>query len=202
MTVQQQVDGQEAGVLAEIGARLAAITPEKFIQPKKMLEDEPDGAYTRVCPASNDIKRLWTLMKMISDELKVDAKHLDTLMNDLVKDVKKGGGGVVGMLKNLVGGGVSPEAIAEAERAGNAFRLKEQLFNVVRDIFWLEVRRFVPELANKDTIGIFADWSLAWRDEPEEKKEKKRKLMIDVLGNELPPELREALREQFEARMP
>lgn len=161
------------GVLEEIEQRLAAITPEQFVTP-------PDAAGAdvhAVCPATDRIKRMFTLRSLLADECDAINAGMRSLADETVAAIAA---------KN-------PDSILEEFTADNdIFKAGETKFlrlhsereekvtlgNLVDKILWIDVRRQHPDLKDKPAIGVYGDWSIGWREEDEE-------IDVSVQGNRL-----------------
>ncbi len=124
-------------VLAEILARLAAITPEQIVPPP---QDREEGCHV-VVTANDDLKRLFTLRNLLADE------HNELVARYRAMDE------------------AGSKDRGEFERLEEQIVAMKILHQIVDQIFWLDARRQHPSFANKRGLGITHDWSLCWRDD-------------------------------------
>lgn len=146
------------GVLEEIQERLVALTPEQFSVPP--IEREPDAHFA--CIATDKVKRLQTLREALVNQCKTLAliglnaseKAKNRLFSvgpaTIAEEMETPGSPTFRLLKTM------REASDELQQA-------DSLFEIVDKIFWLEVRRLHPDLAEHTSICIYADWSLCWK---------------------------------------
>ena len=153
----------QKSVIAEIIERLAALTPEQFIEP----DTHPDANYRAVGEASDDIKRLFTLRNITCDEHNVLGKDLSASMEELKKNLRKANANrsKLEALQAIVSLQEAPETlriIAEMNR-------KRSFHSIIEKICWLELRRQYPELADRPNISIRKNWTVGWceRDDTE-----------------------------------
>lgn len=160
-----ETEAPSLGVLAEITARLAAITPEQFIVP----EFARSGDAVFVCMASDDIKRIFTLRSTLTDEmdqlvqdgltasldalLEVSARNL----HEIFKEMQTPGSRTLDMTQKML-------------NRRCAMQKQKRLCEIVDNLLWLEIRRQHADLKDRSQVGIFSDWGLYWlKDEPYEK---------------------------------
>lgn len=145
------------GVLAEICARLAAITPEQFVVPEVARSKDA----TFVCTATDDIKRLFTLRNQLVDEMEELAKSGMEAALEALGDL--GSRNPLIVAKELTTPGSRTwELQAGMRTRSGAMRQKDHLCEIVDEILWLEIRRQHPDLQDKPAVAIFSDWGLYW----------------------------------------
>lgn len=158
-------DGNAPGAksfLEEISERLAALTPEQFTTPNNPLK----RSFVPVGTANENIKRLFTLMDQAGEEVHALMKKGERFFRKIETLAPKDGDALV-LLKNFIDSGITKAEVEELQALQNKVNNKKKFHEVVKTIFWLEVRRQYPELADKDEIGIFSDWSLGWTKDQE-----------------------------------
>ena len=145
------------GVLAEITALLAAITPEQFTVPMKKRK-EGDHAVTA---ATDDIKQFFTLMSRLTDECRKLKTSANQVSESAMKEVFAKG--ILQADKDLKTSGTSLfEAKTTVEQIAIELQRTNSLREIVAGIFWHEVRNQHSDLMNKPVISICNDWSLTW----------------------------------------
>lgn len=156
------------GVFEDIEQRLAAITPEQFSAP---AQEREEGAHA-IATATDHIKRLHTLRVVLEKER---------------CDLARAGLRVILDSKGMIGNAKTREAMFDAmrqtaERAREkrvAMEQLEKLGDIVDKVFWLEIIRQYPDLAEKPVVAIYNDWSLCWKDTNEGETD------ADDIGNAL-----------------
>ena len=150
-------------VIAEILERLAALTPEQFIEP----DMQPDATYRAVGEANDEIKRIFTLRSIACDEHNVLGKSIAATMDKLTEEMKraKTNKDKVKALQAIVALEDDPETrLLQAEMSR-----KRNFHDIIDKIFWLELRRQYPELKDKPSISVRKNWTVGWceRDDTE-----------------------------------
>jgi hypothetical protein len=143
----------------EIEQRLAALTPEQFVTPP---QDETGAHF--VCPATDRIKRLFTLRSHLANE----CLAIGISMRNVAKET-------VAAIAAKNPSSVLQELTADNDlyKAGETkfqqlnLELKEKfsLAVLINKTLWPEVRRQHPDLKDKSLIGVYGDWSIGWREE-------------------------------------
>lgn len=150
------------GVLAEITALLAAITPEQFVAPSMGCEE---GDHV-VATATDDIKRLFTLRSRLIDELRGLKKSVTQVSNIAMEEILTKG--TLRAEKDLETPGTSLfEAKAKTEKIAAELQRVDNLREIIDAVFWREVRNQHSDLVNK-SIGIRSDWSLTWAEKDDD----------------------------------
>lgn len=177
MTKGNGSESTSLGVLTEITALLAAITPEQFTAPPAGQED---GDHV-VAMATDDVKRLFTLRDRLIGKCNEFTKITRPLSEGLMMGIFINGQHKASVELNTPG---SPmyEAEAKLKRALVELQSVNSFLQIVDGIFWLEVRRQHPDLEDKGTIGIRSDWSLVWMDE-ENEEDDTRGISIEIVGS-------------------
>lgn len=152
-------------VLAEITERLAAITSDQYRPPKGLTTDNLNFKSVEIIgEASDDIKRLVTLMSLIIEEQKpIVDQFLERKMKSVGEQLEKGGG-LFALLSGKIDHG-SPE-LAELEDKAEMIK---NLHEIVNKIYFLELRRQHPATAGK-SCGIDEHWHV-FTFEPASKRE-------------------------------
>ena len=135
--------GTRLGVLADIIARLAAITPEQ-VAPLREAPPVEEGDHV-VATANDDIKRYFTLCGLLKDAYNEKVRAHNEV--------------VAGWM--AVGG---REPVVQRAKFKAELGMEREFFDIVHQIAWLEVERQYPELTGKPGISIGDDWSLFWRE--------------------------------------
>ena len=152
--------GAPLGVLAEITTLLASITPEQFIAPTANHEE---GDHT-VTVATDHIKQLFTLRRRLIDKCCEFKERAERIAEIVMKEVIMKG--ALQASKDLETPGSSLlEVQTEIEQIVVELQQVDKLREIVDGIFWLEIRRQHPDLADKSLIGIRSDWSLTWAED-------------------------------------
>ena len=143
-------------VIAEIIERLAAITPEQFIEPNT----KPDKDYHAVGEAGDDLKRLLTLRNIVADEHNRLGKPLAVAVEKIHREMKLATANKdkVAALQKIVELEDDPETVQLAAEMAR----KRQFHDIVDKIFWLEVRWQFPELADKPEVSVRKNWTVGW----------------------------------------
>ncbi|MCR4333477.1 MAG: hypothetical protein NUV60_00430 [Patescibacteria group bacterium] len=149
-------------MLADINARLAAITPEQFITPEYVREP----GVTVVATATDDVKQLFTLRSLLTDEIEKIADDGVRLAEKMLTDAMTDPESADEQLRTP--GSSLLEGTAKLEQMQNELMKLTRLHGIVDKIFWLEVRRQSPALVSKSRVCICSDWSLGWEENREE----------------------------------
>lgn len=145
-------------ILEEINRRLAVITPEQFHNPEMKM---PKGAHS-VGMASEGLKALFTLHSMAVNEHHTLEKAVHAVQEEMLKNLMSGN---IARFKEVLSGQLDGK-IAEMERLQADLAAKRDFQKNVTDLFWSQVKRSFPTLADKDRIGIADDWLFFWLNEP------------------------------------
>ena len=172
-------------VLAEIVERLAALTPDRFVEP----EQGPEKSYHAVGEADDDLKRLFTLRSIACDEHNALGKSIKGSMNKLEKTFEnaqrtRSAKALADALQALA----SFEEDAETVRIRFEMAQKRKFHAIVDSVFWLQLRRQYPELLDKPCVSIRKNWTVGWIEEDDNEE------LNDAGGSEMPEELLEFLR--------
>lgn len=151
------------GVLQEISARLAAITPEQFIAPGEKREE---GA-TFVVFANDEVRRLFTLRTQLANEYEAAEAKMKSLAKESLQTLSDAvaSKGPRGFKEEAL----DPTSLfwankTEIERMSNELRRLGSFAEIVDKMFWFDVRSQHPDIADSPWVGIASDWSL-WRKE-------------------------------------
>ncbi len=160
------------GVLADIIGRLESIKPAQFIAP----DTEREKSAHIVATAGDDIKRLFTLRYTLTDQCGELIARGQKMSKAVLKDVLQRGPHEIHKKLRARGSSALETKEATLQIDSDLRRLRDlreidsdlrrlrDLREIVNDIFWLEVKRQHPGLADKPTIGIYSDWSLCWQE--------------------------------------
>ena len=147
------------GVLEEITSRLAALTEDQFILPK--LNREKDATLVMMAPDS--VKRLFTLREQLRGEHRSLSREMESVGDKAVAYICKKSLDTVVAEMDTEGSFLS-QAKVRMEQFALLASYTERLFEIVEQIFWLEVRRQHSDLNQKPTVCIYSDWSLCWQE--------------------------------------
>lgn len=158
------MDGEQIAptkpILREITERLAALTPEQFVPPVK--DSEKDPFVQVVGCASDEVKRLHTLIRLIEKEENDRDEELDGIERDLERDYDHDR--LVDILTTARNG--TPD-----ERLDRFYALEEEqrrsaaLHVILSAMLDEEMRREYSYLAGRATLAILPDWSVGWTED-------------------------------------
>lgn len=152
--------GAPLGVLAELIARLGAITPEQYIAPEP--DTKPDKDAVVVATANDDIKKLFTLQCILVGQIKdLSVSLLEASQTCLREALQKGPSRTMEEIETpgttlFEGNAKMPALKAETDDL-------TELLKIVRGMLWLDIRRQHPDLASAQSVGISSDWTLRWK---------------------------------------
>lgn len=146
-------------LLREINERLAALTGVDYAPPK----EEPAEADIRVGFASDYLRAMWSLM----DQLKEEGASILAEGQAMICEALGLPAG------SSLDAGPDDAFVKATERISdplseNKARLfaKQRDYTIVNHMFWAELRREFPALADKNHIHVHPDWSVGWVEEP------------------------------------
>ena len=160
-------------VLAEIAARLAAVTPDMFVK----MEVKPGRNDHVVGTLSEDRQRFQAMINGIINEHNAIAAESKTKLKSIL-DAMMSDDPIAGM-KALLDGGGRDEAKAMKAKSEQL----HTLIGIVTNMFWEDVRRDFPVLVGKGTIGICEGWGVYWNDDAK-----------DLLLGDIPKDFADMLR--------
>lgn len=151
-------------VRAEIDWRLAALTQEQLIAPQKTRD--PDAHFA--CTANDEVKRLFTLRNQLRDECKkasLDAIRLGEAAQRRLQSRE----GLLEIVKEMrTPGSPALEALATMRRTQCELQQLLGILTIVTDILRYETLRQHSDLADKSGVFIYSDWSLCWKEDPDD----------------------------------
>jgi len=148
--------GNQVNVLEIINSRLAGLTDDKFHLPPF---SEMEEGVIKIGDMTDHQKRLWTLVYLVDGEHRASVMELARLHSQ-IDGAMAGPGTAVERLKNVVSG-VTTEMLEAYQAAQLDHSLKCELNQVVRALFWLDIRTcFLSELGSRPDIGVRDDWSV------------------------------------------
>ncbi len=148
-------------VLAEINARLAAITPEQIIAPDTVREETTPV----VAMATDEIKRLYTLRALLTNEYNevvMDGREKAAqFVQDALRFFAEGNpDGDAQTLDNLLA-----EQLSVMEKMIAGQKRNDIVFKTVERLLWTEIRCQDPALTDAPIVAIHNDWSICRRDD-------------------------------------
>lgn len=175
-------------VLADIIARLGAITPDQYIAPEPDAKPDKDAIVAAI--ANDDIKKLFTLQCLLVgqiQELKTSASEAAWVC--LEEAFQKG----------------PDETMREIETPGTALFVEQskmsvfnaeiddlrELLGIVKGMLWLDIKRQHPDLASAQSVGINNDWTLCWKEHGDGDDDSGMSIRILAIGGSLPGGLAE-----------
>ncbi len=151
------------GVLEEITSRLAALTEEQLVPPSQ--EREKDAVFVMMAP--DGVKRLFALREQLREERRSLSREMKSVADKAMIYIYEKPLEVV-MVEMDAEGSFLWQVKERMERFGLLASRAAHFFEIVEQIFWLEVRRQHPDLQEKPVISINSDWSLCWQEGKED----------------------------------
>ncbi len=167
-------------VLGTILARLGAIEAAQYIAPST---DPSDVNPEDIVGSLNDEgRRIFTLRHQLATDYQTRVKRLRELNAQIAKatDRRKGLGGLL----DLLGGGLSKEAVTEAQTLVNELPVEKAMLDLASALLSQELFQQFPRPDGKTVLIVYSDWTAVWGD--------KRPSPFDM-DDDLPPGLRHLL---------
>ena len=172
----------------EINTRLAGITSKMFREPRYETNDKDHVITNRTM--SDDLKRLWTLTDLLVEEYNGISREFETFAKEGFSRLTSRN--PFARMRELFTGTVFDQAQALKSKQDRL----DALLKITRQMFWEDVRREFPEIADHSRIGTGTGWLVHWNDEPAD-----HGLSVEIIGlggvgmpRGIPPELAEILR--------
>ena len=149
--------GSSKSVLTTINERLAAMAEGDFIAPSAEIHE----GVTIVGTLPDHLRRLSTLRSQIIDEHNTLGREVTDLLQQ-VSNAKKHKGGGLRSLAFMLRGGLAAETVESLQQKQLELMHMRQTYEVVNDLFWLELRTAFPEFADKPQIGVYEGWEAGY----------------------------------------
>lgn len=187
--------GTPVGVLAELVARIGAITPEQYIAPEP--DAKPDKDAIVAATATDGIKQLFTLQCILVDQIKgLKSSASQAAQVCLREALQKGPDGTMQEIET------PGTTLFEEHAKMTAFKAEiddlQELLGLVKGMLFLDIRRQHPDLASAQSVGINNDWTLRWKKLGDDDDDSGMSIRILAIGGGLPG----GLAELFSQSMP
>lgn len=153
--------GAPVGVLADLIARLGAITPEQYIAPEPDAKPDKDAIVAAI--ATDDIKRLFTLQCILVGQIKELKLGVSEAAQACLKETLK-----KGPFKTMEEIETPGTTLFEENAKMEAFQAEiddlRELIELVKRMLFLDIKHQHPDLASAHSVGINNDWTLSWKD--------------------------------------
>ena len=144
-------------VLGEITRRLATIAPDEFAKPDGKIEKTDHVVGTIM---DDDLKRLYTLFILTHEDTRKAVARGKTILSEILgKRIPNNPIEVLTILSK------DQEGVHLLEKSQDEFLRLDRFSDLVKDLFWLQVRRRFPDLMSKPSIGIRENWVICWTED-------------------------------------
>jgi hypothetical protein len=131
--------------------RHAALTDTQYREPPDEVQDGKDNVVRGEFP--DHLKRSYTLLCLLDDEHKSAVSEMKSVLDAVRKESSP-----LAVLRKIVDDD-KLEGLFEKHRS-----IHEDL-EIARSLFWADMRRQFPELADKTSIGVRKGWLACWSEE-------------------------------------